>query len=307
MTKRLVLVALGIVVLVLLLPFVFKDRTRVHLAGPHLADVKYTEVFFRNGDLALAGMLFVPAGEGPFPAAVIIHGSGTSKRDSPWYLTVARHLQANGIAVLLPDKRGSEKSRGDWTQATFADLAGDARAGVEFVRSQELFACSRVGLVGMSQGGWIAPLAAATDTSVAFVVSMSGPGVTTDEQLLYEEGHNIAQAGTYYFVGQLLAPLTASFVTRGSFWKHITGFDPLPSWRQVSVPALAAFGGGDENVPVEESVRRLRNVDNAHVAIRVYPEGGHGIVERVDPRTVKVQDAFLDDMTALIQRGEAAR
>ena len=74
----------------------------------YLADVEYTEVSFRNEaqDLDLAGMLFVPDGEGPFPAVVILHGSGPSKRDSNWYLTLSSYMQKNGVAVLLPDKRG---------------------------------------------------------------------------------------------------------------------------------------------------------------------------------------------------------
>jgi hypothetical protein len=82
------------------------------LEGVKLADSEYREVRFRNaiGGVDLAGMLFVPQGEGPFPSAVIIHGSGTSRRDNAWYLTLCTHLQRNGIAVLLPDKRGSGRA-----------------------------------------------------------------------------------------------------------------------------------------------------------------------------------------------------
>ena len=70
-------------------------------------------------------MLFLPEGNGPFPAAVIIHGSGTSDRDNLWPLTLTQYLRESGIAVLLPDKRGSEKSEGDWRTSSFQDLAGD--------------------------------------------------------------------------------------------------------------------------------------------------------------------------------------
>ena len=115
--------------------------------------------------------------------AVIIHGSGSSRRNSKWYLSVTRHLQDNGIAVLLPDKRGCEKSEGIWVGADFQDLAGDTLAAVAYVRAQHRFANSRVGLVGMSQGGWIAPVVAAGNEDIGFVVSMSGSTVTTDQQL----------------------------------------------------------------------------------------------------------------------------
>ncbi len=246
----------------------------------------------------------MPEGEGPFPVAVFIHGSGTSRRDSPWYLSVAAHLQEHGIAVLLPDKRGSERSAGDWQTATFADLAGDTRAAIGFVRTQSAFRPAGIGIVGFSQGGWIAPVVAARDTGLAFVVSMSGSGVSTDDQLLYEEVHNIADAGTYHWVGRLLAPLTVQLVKRERFWKPIGGFDPIPYWRQVKAPVFMAFGEGDENVPVPESVGRIRALGRRDIAIKVYPAGGHGIW---DPATFRVQTAYQTDLTAFIDSTASSR
>jgi poly(3-hydroxybutyrate) depolymerase len=99
-------VIIVLIVAVLLIPAVFKDKSRTPLVGPDLSSLKYKEIKFDNGDLRLGGMIFVPEGKGPFPVAVIIHGSGTSRRNSKWYLSVTRHLKENGIAVLLPDKRG---------------------------------------------------------------------------------------------------------------------------------------------------------------------------------------------------------
>jgi len=284
------------IVVILLIPMIVKESPRAPLQGPALSEIDYTEVYFENGDLHLAGMLITPQGEGPFPVAVIIHGSGTSFRDSKWYLTVAKHLQDNGIAVMLPDKRGSEKSEGEWRGASFEDLAGDTLAAVEFVKSQDYFEYSYIGLIGMSQGGWIAPLTATKSEDISFVVSMSGAGVTTDEQLLFEEINNITQMGTYRFLAELLAPLTTRNIQGMDFWKPLTGFDPLPYWEQVSVPAFAALGGGDINVPVEESLHRFENLE-IDMLIKVYPEGGHGIT---DPNTGEVQPAFLNDLSGFI-------
>ena len=130
---------------------------------------------YANGDVALSGTLFVPTTPGPHPAAVIIHGSGTSHRDNLWYLQIAHHLLSREIAVLLPDKRGSGLSSGEWRLAGFEDFVADTEAGVEFVRSQPEIDAARVGLVGISQGGsWIAPMAAAGRADLAFVVSISG-------------------------------------------------------------------------------------------------------------------------------------
>ena len=117
----------ALVVMFFLLPARVKDKGGTALVGPDLSEVDYSEIFFQTNieNLQLSGMLFVPKGEGPFPTIVIIHGSGTSRRNNVWYLSVAHHLQQNGIAVLLPDKRGSEKSAGKWLGASFEQLAAD--------------------------------------------------------------------------------------------------------------------------------------------------------------------------------------
>jgi dipeptidyl aminopeptidase/acylaminoacyl peptidase len=134
--KKVIKVIFGLFLLVaaLLLPALSTEKSPPPLVGPELSTLDYVEVQFKNGDLDLAGMLFIPEGDGPFPAAVIIHGSGTSRRTNKWYLSVAQHLREKGIAVLLPDKRGSDKSERTWVGADFEDLAGDTAAAVNYVR-----------------------------------------------------------------------------------------------------------------------------------------------------------------------------
>ena len=121
----------------------------------HFVDNTYDEVSFENSleDLNLAGMLFLPEGNGPFPAAVIIHGSGTSNRDNLWPLTLTQYLRENGIAVLLPDKRGSEKSEGDWRTSSFEDLARDTLAAISILKDHDKIEVSQIGVIGISQGG----------------------------------------------------------------------------------------------------------------------------------------------------------
>lgn len=130
-----------------LLPAIFRGTSRADLVGPDLSSFKYEEVEFHNGDLKLAGMIFTPEGESPFPVAVIIHGSGPSRRNNQWYLSVTRHLQDSGIVMLLPDKRGCEKSEGNWVGANFDDLPGDTPAAVEFVRNREEIDSSKIGII----------------------------------------------------------------------------------------------------------------------------------------------------------------
>jgi dipeptidyl aminopeptidase/acylaminoacyl peptidase len=300
MKLKRVLIAFAVIALAivaLLLPSLFDDGSRISLVGPELSSLKYKEIQFDNGDLQLAGMFFIPEGEGPFPVVVIIHGSGTSRRASKWYLSVTRHLQENGIAVLLPDKRGSEKSKGSWVGVDFETLAGDTLAAVEYVRNQEMFTPSGIGLVGMSQGGWIAPIAASKDRNIGFVVSMSGASVTARQQLIHEEIHNISNF-TWPFVARLLAPVTAKRILKMDHVKPYAGYDPVPYWKKVDAPVFFAFGENDENVPVDMSIKVLK--ENLDVdLIKVYPDGGHAIRAKENNR---VNDEFLDDLVEFIRR-----
>ncbi len=197
---RKTLLILAIALAVILGPVVIAQLTPSEgrsLSGVSLRETRHEEIAFRNQrqNIDLAGMLFVPEGEGPFPAVAVIHGSGTSVRDNRWYLTLTQYLQQRDIVVLLPDKRGSAKSGGDWRDASFEDLATDTLAAIEYLEQQQDVPLTEIGIVGMSQGGWIAPIVADRAGDVAFVVSMVGAMVTPGEQLLFEENHNLRQMG----------------------------------------------------------------------------------------------------------------
>ncbi len=247
-----------------------------------LTDTRHVEIAFQNRSqgLALAGLLFVPEGDGPFPAAVVIHGSGTSRRDNGWYLTLAKHLQDNGIVVLLPDKRGSEKSEGDWTTSSFEDLATDTRAAIEYLREQPNVPISGIGIVGMSQGGWIAPLVASKEHELTFLVSMVGAAVTPREQLLYEENYNFRQIGFLPGISNLLAYVGSAnvrYLAQPELYELIVDYDPLPYWRTITVDSLALFGADDTNVPSTESAKRLTSLDNPRINVIVYDGSGHAL------------------------------
>ena len=293
------LIIISIILVLLLLPVIFKDKSHPALVGPDLSELEYSEIFFENGHegFQMAGMLFLPEGEGPFPTAIIIHGSGTSRRDSVWYLSVAKHLQDNGIAVLLPDKRGSEKSEGEWVGANFEELATDTLSAIEFVKDQQMFEYSTIGLIGMSQGGWIAPIVATKTDDVSFVVSMVGGAVTTDEQLLHEEINNIAPY-TYTFIAKLIAPITTNNLKQLDHVSAFMGFDPIPYWKDVQVPVFFAFGENDKNTPVDASIERLRENDLNHFNVKTYADGGHAIR---DIQTNEVSDEYLHDLVRLIK------
>ncbi|RKN81194.1 alpha/beta hydrolase family protein [Ulvibacterium marinum] len=296
--RKIILSAVLIFVVFLLLPLIFNKKGYQHFEAPSLSDIDYSEVFFTNegDDLKLAGMLMVPEGEGPFPTAVIIQGSGPSFRDNGWYLSVVKHLQDNGIAVIIPDKRGCEKSEGEWIGASFNELATDAISAIEYIKTQDRFEHAHIGLVGMSQGGWIAPVAATKSKDVSFIASLSGATVSTDEQLLHEEVYNISEY-TYPFIAKMIAPTTTNRIKKMPHFSAFAGFDPIPYLKKVDVPVLFAFGEGDKNVPVTASIERLEKNGLNDFEVITYPKGGHAIM---DVKSNTVSKRCLNDLATFI-------
>ncbi|HEX9886918.1 MAG TPA: alpha/beta fold hydrolase, partial [Longimicrobiales bacterium] len=163
---------------------------------PYVAeDVRYPNA---EAGIELAGTLTLPEGEGPFPAVLLISGSGPQDRnetvfDHRPFLVVADHLTRNGIAVLRVDDRGVGESTGVFGVATSEDFTSDALAGVAYLADRPEVDAGAIGLVGHSEGGLVAPMVANRSGSVAFVVLLAGPGVT-GEEILYLQGERIALA-----------------------------------------------------------------------------------------------------------------
>ena len=267
---------------------------------------------FTNGDVELSGTLFVPTGPGPHPAAVMIHGSGTSDRDNLWYLQIAHHLASREIAVLLPDKRGSGLSTGEWRLAGFEDFVADTEAGVEFVRSQPEIDPERVGLIGVSQGGsWIAPMAAADRTDLLFVASLSGATVTPNQQLAHESVQTLVQMGIPKPAAIALQPIASAVPKqrRDVWWEKNGDVDPIPYWERVEAPVLVLYGSEDErdNVPVQTSVDRLKDMQahsDSEITVQVFDGVGHGFRE---PGTKQIRRDILELLGDWIARHSRSR
>jgi fermentation-respiration switch protein FrsA (DUF1100 family) len=157
------------------------------------ASYSSSEVGFDNeaAGVRLAGTLTVPQGKGPFPAVVLVQGSGAINRDGDvaghkTLLVMADHLSRQGIAVLRYDKRGVGKSTGKLREATLPDLAADAEAALRFLRSRPEVDPRHIGVVGHSEGGLVAPLIAARDPKLGFIVMLAGPGLR-GERVLVEQ------------------------------------------------------------------------------------------------------------------------
>jgi hypothetical protein len=136
------------------------------------------EITFAVHDKELKGVLAFPNSESPYPAIVLLHGSDRSSMNDPYYVEHAEKLVRSGFAVLRYDGPG-------WTSETLESRTEEALDAVKYLQSRPDIKSNAVGLWGISQGGWICQMAAAASVDVAFIIPVSGPGVTPAEQEVY--------------------------------------------------------------------------------------------------------------------------
>lgn len=254
-------------------------------------------VTFRSVDgTSLAGLLLLPR-EPSDAGAVILHGSGDSDRDNVWAYTFAHTLAARGVAVLFFDKRGSGASGGDWRRVGFDALAHDGAAAFDVLIERAPVRDRCAGWVGLSQGGWIAPVAAEISGRGGYVVSVSSAAVPVFDQIAFEVENTLRNEGAdedgiaaalglqrtirAHAMGEatwedyatrraavLHRPTAAPFAEampsgsddwRWAWWARVGSFDPVEAWARADVRTLVVYGAADEtdNVPVTRSVDRL--------------------------------------------------
>ncbi len=180
---------------------------------------KREDVRFSNGETQLAGTLISPASGAKHPAIILVHFSGPANRES--VLPFARFLIRHGIAVLGYDKRGVGGSTGDWNIASFEDLAGDVVAAFEYLKTRSDIDGTQVGLLGVSQAGWIMPIAAVRAKDLAFLISISGAGISAAETGLDHARNEMTASGMpAAAVEQVIGLMTAQneFARTGRGW-----------------------------------------------------------------------------------------
>jgi pimeloyl-ACP methyl ester carboxylesterase len=138
-------------------------------------------IHFASGNISLAGTLILPAGSQPHSAVVLFHGSGPQARD----LFTARWFAAHGIAAVAYDKRGIGESTGDFRAGPFMDICDDGLAAIQYLKTRKEINPRHIGVWGLSQGGWLGPLAASRSADVSYVIAVSGPGVSPGDQMLF--------------------------------------------------------------------------------------------------------------------------
>ncbi|HJU73996.1 MAG TPA: alpha/beta fold hydrolase [Gemmatimonadaceae bacterium] len=274
---------------------------------------RHEDVRFSNGSVQLSGTLIRPTSGTRHPAIILVHGSGPATREQ--ILPVARFLVRRGLAVLAYDKRGVGGSTGDWTTATFDDLASDAIAAFEYLNARKDIDGTNIGLFGVSQAGWIMPIAAVKEPKIAFLISVSGPGIPASETTRDHARNEMTARGMKpEVVDQILniMHLQHEYARTGKGWdaysaaraelakrigpppgdfpaspdhpvwgqiRRMYFYDPAPTLRRLQTPTLALFGELDNNVLAEKNKAAwesaLKEAGHRDYTLRTIPKANH--------------------------------
>ncbi len=278
---------------------------------------RHEDVGFSNGEIRLAGTLMSPATAGKHPAIILVHGSGAENREYmlPW----ARFLIRRGMAVLGYDKRGVGASTGDWNTASFDDLAGDVVAAFEYLKTRSDIDRTQIGVLGISQAGWIMPLAAVRAKDLAFLISISGAGVPAAETTIDQARNEMTMTGMpAQAVDQIISLLKIQyeFARTGKGWdeyaaarekivarmgrapdtipgtpdhpywqfiRRLYFYDPVPTLGRLQTPTLALWGELDNNILPEKNKAAweaaLKAGGNRDYTLTILPKANHAQLE----------------------------
>jgi len=284
-------------------PALASDRWRFEGTPRGLAqDLKFTK-----GDGHLAGTVYLPENGDHLASLVALHGASDATRAAALYRHLREGLPAMGIAVLIYDRRGSGASSGTGTGIDYETLADDAIAGKNALAKLPRIDPKRIGFWGLSQGGWLAVLAASRDKTAALAISVSAPLVTPEKQMEFATANLLtvrgysrgdiermlaarktwiaylrrkasraaavdalrdAEAQPWFDLGFLPRASNLTMDPEHSSSRKETDYDPIPAIRSVKVPMLFIYGGADPWVPVEQSVKQLENISKQQPNIR---------------------------------------
>ncbi|MBB4775183.1 alpha/beta hydrolase family protein [Actinomadura livida] len=250
---------------------------------PAPAGLTATEVSFQGfGGLTLRGTVLAPQkARGPLPGVVLVTGSGSGV-PREYLLTEATEFARRGLAVLIYDKRSAGYTQ---FRRSYSELADDALGAVRELRAQPGVDPAKVGLWGLSEGGWVAPLAASRSADAAFVIVVGGNAMTPIRQQVWNESSGLRRAGVS---GSLIDRGKRNFARLGADADLFAeAFHDAPGvLERVRQPVLGIWGGRDLQTPPEDNpplfARALRRGGNTHYTFRFFPEADHGVHETPD-------------------------
>lgn len=269
-------------------------------------------IAFESEGATLHGYIVTPSGGVATAGIVLIHGSGSDGAQD--YLSQAEAFARGGIAALVYDKRGWNRSGGDWRRRPFGLLASDAMAAAAALRREAGVPPHRVGYWGISQGGWVVAEAASRDPRTAFVIGVAATGVSPTSQELWHKDQMMQALGyspkaraiaTHFWrmvfdflvqvdAGTIALPADILPNERAAASVGLT-YEPLAAWSKVRAPVLLLYGDRDLLEPARDSADMIGQALNAAgnpPQILFFPASSHAVTTRQTGLTFDWGEAF---------------
>lgn len=242
-------------------------------------DIIRQSFFIQSGKLDLEADLLIPVGGNNIkPAIIFLGGSGSSiyQNYAPEFLEkfIQGVFLPNDFAVLYFNKRGMGESEGNWMHNDIQGRADDAYAAVQYLKNHPSIDSNNIGLVGHSQGGWVASLAASQHDDIAFFISLNGPTTTVEEQIEDTWRWDYQSQG---YEGEELEKKVRKGLNSNRFWSkvgkvvrigpiafmyNIFDYDPRDAIGNITIPGLFVFSEYDGLVPVAHNLERFDEIFN---------------------------------------------
>ena len=285
-----------------------------HPEAPFPYSVEEVSYPHTSGAFEFAATLTLPKGKGPFPAAILVSGSGPQDRDETLmghkpFLVIADHLTKAGVAVLRFDDRGTAQSGGTFAGSTIDDFSTDVESAFQYLLTRDEIVPQKIGLIGHSEGGMTAPLFAARQPQVAFVVLLAGLGVdgTTlwaEQQRDMAEAYGLPNGESIYqamrvFAGQVIAgdspqAIEQNLLSKGydkataqqyvkavanDWGRSFFTYQPKQVLPKLTMPVLALNGEKDLQVAAVSNIGGMKaifaNSGNQDVTLKTLPDLNH--------------------------------
>ena len=300
-----------------------------------------THVKIENESIVLDGYVYAPRTQGPHPAAVMMHGGGGNVeilRITPNFF--AARLAACGIAAIVYDKRGTGESGGDYSSSTFDDFVDDAGAAANYLATLHNINRGKIGIVGFSQGGRLAPVVAVRHPVISFAVSVSGPMTSVGDTRLYAVENSFLEIGIGDSLMNVVMPLwkehfdalerrdmerlevldnkltsvatdtnisllppSSKRIPRMGIYNSM-GRDYTTELEKLKIPWLSIYGENDVIVPVARSIEileeRMRKAGNTEYEVVLMPNASHSFYDSDTRESVPFENVIFDWIIALV-------
>ncbi|MEV7037381.1 prolyl oligopeptidase family serine peptidase [Amycolatopsis sp. NPDC051061] len=247
----------------------------VTAGAPPASAADSSDVTFTNGGVTLHGTAVAPPGGTKLPGLVMVDGSGAHSRDDHRF--EAEAFARQGIATLIYDKRTEGYSQFSRSYSTLAD---DALAAVEALRKRPDVDPARVGVWGLSEGGWVAPLAASRSAHIAFVVTLGANGVEPSRQQAWAIENQLRQLGMDGSMVRMASSTMMRQLVGGGVFPE-AHYDPVPVLKSLRQPVLGLWGAKDVLTPPGEAIRIFQE-SLTHYTLRVFPDAQHQLRRTTD-------------------------